>query len=167
MSPHVTAEGGAPAIEGLRVVLRDDPTIWLSVLWAGLLIALVVGVLLATRHQRGREQRGTGGSVTDWGQSLAVAYELRREVKRLSEENERLWEERVELVKGFGRVVEFLQQEVGEISGKSLGPKSGSPNAAGSRESRAATGESEANGHQSGSVERNAHSLVRPKVVKG
>jgi hypothetical protein len=123
MSPHVTAEGGAPAIEGLRVVLRDDPTIWLSVLWAGLLIVVVVGVLLATRHQRRREPRGTGGSVTDWGQSLAVAYELRREVKRLSEENQRLWEERAELVKVFGRVVEFLQQEVGQISGKSLGPK--------------------------------------------
>lgn len=152
MSPRVTAEGGAPAIEGLRVVLRDDPTIWLSVLWAGLLIALVVGVLLATRHQRRREQRGTGGSVTDWGQSLAVAYELRREVKRLSEENQRLWEERAELVKGFGRVVEFLQQEVGEIPGKSLGPKSGPPNPAGTRESRAATGVWEANGHQSGSV---------------
>ena len=124
MSPRVIAEGGAPAIEGVRVVLLDVPTSWLSVLWAGLLIVVIVGVLLATRHQRRRGHLGTGGSVTDWGESLALVYELRREIQRLSEENLRLWEERAELVKVFGRVVEFLQQEVGQISGKSLGPKS-------------------------------------------
>jgi hypothetical protein len=96
----------------------------LLVLWAGLLIVVIVGVLLATRHQRWHGQRGTGGSVTDWGESLALVYELRREIQRLREENLRLWEERAELVNVFGRVVEFLQQEVRQISGKSLGPKS-------------------------------------------
>jgi hypothetical protein len=106
----------------LRIVLWGDLTIWLSVLLAGLLIVVIVGVVLATRHQRRREHGGTGGSVSDWGEGLALAYELRREVKRLSEENQRLWAERAELVKVFGRVVEFLQ-EVGQISGKSLGPK--------------------------------------------
>ena len=100
-------------------------------LWAGLLIVVVVGVLLARWPYRRHEQRGQAGSVTDLGESLALAYELRREIKRLSEENLRLWEERAELVNVFGRVVEFLQQEVGEISGKSLGPKSGPPNPAG------------------------------------
>jgi hypothetical protein len=59
----------------------------LLVLWAGLLIVVVVGVLLATRHQRWHGQRGTGGSVTDWGESLALVYELRREIQRLREEN--------------------------------------------------------------------------------
>ena len=102
----------------------EDPTIWLSVLGAGLLIVVIVGVLLATRYQRRRGERGTCGSVTDWGQSLALTYELRREIKRLSEENRRLREERVELVKVFGRVVECVQREVGQISGTSLGPKS-------------------------------------------
>lgn len=92
-------------------------------LWAGLLVGVIVGVVLATRHQRRREQPTTGGSITDRGQSLAFAYELRREIKRLSEENQRLWAERAELVKVFGRVVEFLQQEVEKISGKSLGPE--------------------------------------------
>ena len=124
MSPRVIAEGGAPAIERVRVVLREDPTSWLLVVWAGLLIVVIVGVLLATRHQRRRELPGTGGNVTDWGQSLALAYELRREIKRLREENLRLWEERAELVNVFGGVVEFLQQEVGQIWGKALGPKS-------------------------------------------
>lgn len=116
MSPGVIAEEGASAIEGLRVVLRDDPTIWLSVLGAGLLIVVVVGMVLVTRHQRQREQRATGGSITDWGQSLALASELRREIKRLSEENQRLWEDRAELVTLFAHVVELLQQEVGQIS---------------------------------------------------
>jgi hypothetical protein len=102
----------------------EDPTIWLSVLCAGLLIVVLVGVLLAMRYQRRRGQRGTSGSITDWGQSLALTYELRREIKRLSEENRRLTEERVELVKVFGHVAECLQQEVSQILQKSLGPKS-------------------------------------------
>lgn len=123
MSRRVIGEGGAPASEGVRTVLWGDLTIWLSVLSVGLFIVVIVGVVLAMRHQRRREKRATGGSVTDWGQSLALAYELRRDIKRLSEENQRLWEERAELVKVFGRVVELLQQEVGQISGKSLGPK--------------------------------------------
>ena len=72
----------------------------------------------------GAGNEAPAAGVTDWGESLALVYELRREIKRLSEENLRLWEERAELVKVFGRVVEFLQQEVGQISGKSLGPKS-------------------------------------------
>jgi hypothetical protein len=101
----------------------EDPTIWLSVLCAGLLIGVIVGVLLATRYQRRRGQRGTCDSITDWGQSLARTYELRREIKRLSEENWRLKEDRVELVKVFDRVVECLQQEVEQISEKSLGTR--------------------------------------------
>ena len=98
-------------------MVLQDSAIWLSVLCAGLLFVLIVGVLLATRHHRRRGQGGTGGSVTDWGQSLALTYKLRRETRRLSEENLRLWEERAELLKAFGRVVACLQQEVGQISG--------------------------------------------------
>ena len=121
MAPRVMAEGGAPANGEWCVVLQDS-AIWLSVLCAGLLFVLIVGVLLATRHHRRRGQGGTGGSVTDWGQSLALTYKLRRETRRLSEENLRLWEERAELLKAFGRVVACLQQEVGQISGKALDP---------------------------------------------
>jgi hypothetical protein len=93
----------------------EDPTIWLSVLCAGLFIVVIVGVLLAPRYQRRRGQRGPCGSVTDWGQSLALTYELRREIKRLSEENRRLTEERVELMKVFGHVAECLQQQVEQM----------------------------------------------------
>jgi len=70
------------------------------------------------RHQPQRKQRVTRGSVTDWGQSLALVYELRQDIKRLSEENQRLWAERAELATVFARVVELL-----EISGTSRGLK--------------------------------------------
>jgi len=119
MPPRSMVEETARAIEAFRVVLRNDPMVWLSALWASLLIVVVIGVVLVTRHQRQREQRATGGTVSEWGERLAVAYELRRKIKRLSEENQRLCEERTELVKVFGRAVEVLQQEVGQISGKS------------------------------------------------
>lgn len=98
--------------------------VWLWGLTVGLLLGTLLGFLLARWPYRRHEQRGQAGSVTDLGESLALAYELRREIKRLSEENLRLWEERAELVNVFGRVVEFLQQEVGQIWGKALGPKS-------------------------------------------
>ncbi len=47
-----------------------DPTIWLSVLCAGLLIGVIVGVLLATRYQRRRGQRGTCGSLLTGAKAL-------------------------------------------------------------------------------------------------
>src|SRR5882762_9022066 len=110
MSPHAAAERGARAIKALSVVLRDGPSICQSALGLGLLVVVILGLVFAGRHQRQREPRGKGGSVTDWGESLALVYELRRDIKRLSEENQRLWQERAELVKMFSRVVELLQQ---------------------------------------------------------
>ena len=74
-----------------------DPVIWLWGLSVGLLLGTVLGVVFATRHHRRYEQRGLGGSVTDWGQSLALVYELRREIRRLSQANERLQADRTEL----------------------------------------------------------------------
>jgi hypothetical protein len=92
--------------------------IWLWGLSVSLLLVTVLGGVFAMRHQPQRKQRGTRGSVTDWGQSLALVFELRQDIKRLSEENQRLWAGRAELVTVFARVVELL-----EISGTSRGLK--------------------------------------------
>lgn len=123
MSPRSGGERGAPTIEHMTVVLWDNSPLWSSALGLALLVVVIVGGVFAARHQRQRKPRGTGGSVTDWGQDLALVYELRREIKRLTEENQRLREERAELVKVFSRVVDLLQQTVGQISGKSPGAK--------------------------------------------
>jgi hypothetical protein len=110
-------------LEKLTVVLPETSTIWPSALGLGLLVVVIVGVVVAARLQRQRVPRGHGGSVTDWGQDLALIYELRREIKRLTEENQRLWQEQAELVKMSSRIVEFLQQPVGQVSRKFPGPK--------------------------------------------
>lgn len=123
MSPHAAAERGARAIEALSVILRDGPSICQSALGLGLLVVVILGLVFAGRHHRQREPRGKGGSVTDWGENLALVYELRRDIKRLSEENQRLWQERAELVKMFSRVVELLQQEEAKFLENTRGRK--------------------------------------------
>jgi hypothetical protein len=42
----------------------------------GLLAGVILGVVFARRQYRQRAQRGRGGSVTDWGLSLALVTEL-------------------------------------------------------------------------------------------
>jgi hypothetical protein len=44
----------------------------------GLLLGVILGVVFARRQHRQRDHRGRGGSVTDWGLSLALVTELRR-----------------------------------------------------------------------------------------
>jgi len=43
----------------------------------GLLVGVILGVVFARRQHRQRAQRGRGGSVTDWGLSLALVTEPR------------------------------------------------------------------------------------------
>jgi hypothetical protein len=88
-----------------------DPVIWLWGLSVGLLLGTVLGAVLARRHHRRREQRGLGGTVTDWGQSLALVSELRREIRRLSQESKRLQADRTESLAALARVVEGLERE--------------------------------------------------------
>jgi hypothetical protein len=86
--------------------------IWVWGLAGGLLLGTVLGVVLARRQYRRREQRDLGGSVTDWGQSRALVYALRREITRLGQANERLQVDRTELLAILTRVADFLEREV-------------------------------------------------------
>jgi uncharacterized membrane-anchored protein YhcB (DUF1043 family) len=88
------SEGGAAAIEGF---LRGDPTIWLSVLWAGLLVVVILGVVFAMRHEQKRERQAS--SLTE----LAFTHELRVQ-------NKRLRTERDELLGVLTRFAELLEQ---------------------------------------------------------
>jgi hypothetical protein len=49
--------------------------------------------------------------VTDRGQSLALVYELRREIRQLSQANERLQIDRTELLAALTRIVSSLERE--------------------------------------------------------
>ena len=44
----------------------------------GVILGVILGVVFARRQHRQRDYRGRGGSVTDWGLSLALVTELRR-----------------------------------------------------------------------------------------
>jgi uncharacterized protein HemX len=108
MAPRAGAEGGASAIEGF---LLGDPTIWLSVLWVGLLVVVILGVVFAMRHEQKRERQAS--SLTD----LAVTHELRAQNKRLREDSQRLRKERDELLGVLTRLAELLDR-CGESSTK-------------------------------------------------
>jgi len=95
------SEGGASPIEGF---LRGDPTIWLSVLWAGLLVVVMLGVVFAMRHEQKREPQAS--SLTE----LAFTHELRAQNKRLREDTQRLRKERDELLGVLTRLAELLEQ---------------------------------------------------------
>ena len=66
--------------------LAIDSMVWLWGLSVGLLLGVILGLLLgatlgvvfARRQHRQRAHRGRGGSVTDWGLSLALVTALRR-----------------------------------------------------------------------------------------
>ncbi|HMH56111.1 MAG TPA: Pycsar system effector family protein [Gemmatimonadales bacterium] len=86
--------------------------IWLWGLAVGLLLGTILGVVLARRPHRQRDQRSRGGTVTDWGQSLAHVTELRREISRLRQANARLQTDRTEALAALARVADSLEREV-------------------------------------------------------
>jgi hypothetical protein len=85
----------------------------------------MLGVLLARRQHRRREQRGQGGSVTDWGQSLSLVYELRREIARLRQANARLQTDRAESRTALAHVADSLDREARRLPVHSIEPVSG------------------------------------------
>jgi len=65
--------------------------------------------------------------VTDWGQSLALVYELRREIRRLSQANERLQADWTESLTALVRVAEGLEREARRLPVKSIQPSTRAP----------------------------------------
>ena len=95
------SEGGASAIEGF---LPGDPAIWLSVLWAGLLVVVILGVVFLMRHEQKRERQAS--SLTE----LAFTHELRAQNKRLREDAQRLRKERDDLLGVLTQLAGLLEQ---------------------------------------------------------
>jgi hypothetical protein len=112
-------------------VLPDEPfainsVIWLWGLSVSLLLGTLLGVVWARWQHRQRDQRGHGGSMTDWGESLALVNELRREIRRLSQANARLQADRTESLAALARAASSLERGAGEVDparapGESLG----------------------------------------------
>jgi hypothetical protein len=85
--------------------------IWLWGLTVGLLLGTLLGLVLAKWPYRQRDHRGHGGSVTDWGQRLALVNELRREITRLRQTTARLHAERAESRTALARVADSLERQ--------------------------------------------------------
>jgi hypothetical protein len=58
--------------------------------------------------------------VTDWGQSLAFVFELRGEIRRLQQANERLRVDRTEALAALVRVAECLAREARRLPVQSI-----------------------------------------------
>jgi hypothetical protein len=87
-----------------------DPVLWLFVLSAGLLVAGVLGVVVATRRARQSERQGMPGVSPDLGSDFARIHELQTQVKQLGDEYDRLAAERDELEAVLARLSVLLEQ---------------------------------------------------------
>jgi hypothetical protein len=92
--------------------------VWLWGLSVGLLLGVILGVAFARRQHRQRDQRGRGGSVTDWGQSLALVTELRREINRLRHTNARLQADRTKSLAALARAADSLEPWARRLPGE-------------------------------------------------
>jgi hypothetical protein len=84
----------------------------------GLLLGVILGVAFARRQHRQRDQRGRGGSVTDWGQSLALVTELRREINRLRHANARLQPDRTKSLAALARAADSPERGARRLPGE-------------------------------------------------
>ena len=89
-----------------------NSVIWLWGFAVGLVLGTILGFVWASREERRRQQRASGGgTVTDWGQSLALATNLRREISRLRQATARLQAERTASLEALARVAVVLERE--------------------------------------------------------
>lgn len=88
-------ERGAPAIEEFLV------------LWIGLLIIVILGMVTALRHEQRRVQQA--GSLTE----ITFVPALRAEIKRLREDTRRLRAERDELLGVLAQLARLLDAHEG------------------------------------------------------
>ena len=63
--------------------------------------------------------------MTNWGQSLSLIYELRREITRLRQANARLQTDRTESRAALARVADSLEREARRLPVPSIEPVSG------------------------------------------
>jgi hypothetical protein len=87
-----------------------DPVLWLFVLSVGLLVAGLLGVVVATRRARLSERQGVPGVSPDVGSDFARIHELQTQVKQLGDEYDRLAAERDELEAVLARLAVLLEQ---------------------------------------------------------
>ena len=100
-----------------------DPVLWLFVLSAGLLVAGVLGVVVATRRARRGERLGLPGVERDLGSDFARIHELNTEVKRLDDECDRLLAERDELEAVLNRLSVLLERADRAAAGIPASPR--------------------------------------------
>lgn len=94
--------------------------IWLWGLALGLVLGTMLGVVWASRQGRRREQQGSGGSVTDWGQSLALVTDLRREISRLRQAAAQLQADRTVSLEALARFAVLLEREARRLRVQSI-----------------------------------------------
>lgn len=94
--------------------------IWLWGLAVGLVLGTMLGVVWASRPDRRRKQRGPGGSVTDWGQSLRLVTDLRREISCLRQATARLQADRTASREALARVAVLLEQGARRLPAQSI-----------------------------------------------
>lgn len=95
-----------------------DPVLWVFVLAAALLVAAVVGVVIATRRARQGEPLELPGLVpADQSSDFSRLHELRTEVKRLGDECDRLVAERDEMEAVLNRLAVLLERADRAVQG--------------------------------------------------
>ena len=87
-----------------------DPVLWLFVLSVGLLVAGVLGVVVATPAGPAERAAGMPGVSPDLGSDFARIHELQTQVKQLGDEYDRLAAERDELEAVLARLSVLLEQ---------------------------------------------------------
>jgi hypothetical protein len=94
--------------------------IWLWGLAVGLVLGAILGVVWASWQDRQREQRGSGGTVTDWGQSLALVTDLRREISRLRQATAQLQADRTASLEALAQIAVLLEREARRLPAQSI-----------------------------------------------
>ena len=91
-------------------VVRDT-MLWASGLSVAILVAGLLGVHFVVRDRQGRRSHRMARSLTDLSEGFALVHALRMEIARLRDENQRLVEDRTDLLKVLSQVSEILERE--------------------------------------------------------
>jgi hypothetical protein len=106
-----TCDGEVPIVLHEVLVVGSDMVLWLSGLSVAMLLAGRLGVRFLVRNRQGRRSPKMAGSLTDLSEGFALVHALRVEITRLRDENQRLLEDRKDLLKVLSHVNEILERE--------------------------------------------------------